>query len=96
MPHHVDTHVGQRVRARRKMLGLSQEALGAALGVSFQQVQKYEKGTNRAGASRLWQISEALKVPVQYFFEGLSTSEPAPREKLIGLAWQLHAELEKL
>jgi transcriptional regulator with XRE-family HTH domain len=69
-PNPVDTHVGSRVRMRRKMLAVSQEKLGDALGLTFQQVQKYEKGTNRIGASRLQQISQILKVPVEFFFEG--------------------------
>jgi transcriptional regulator with XRE-family HTH domain len=65
----VDIHVGSRVRLRRTMLGLSQEKLGEALGITFQQIQKYEKGSNRIGASRLQRISEVLKVPVAFFFE---------------------------
>lgn len=65
----VDKHVGARVRMRRMMLGMSQETLGDALGVTFQQVQKYEKGTNRIGASRLQDIANFLKVPVTFFFE---------------------------
>jgi transcriptional regulator with XRE-family HTH domain len=63
-------HVGSRVRMRRMMLSMSQEKLGDALGLTFQQVQKYEKGTNRIGASRLQQISHILQVPVAFFFEG--------------------------
>jgi transcriptional regulator with XRE-family HTH domain len=69
-PNHVDRHVGSRVRLRRMLLGLTQERLGEALGLTFQQVQKYEKGTNRIGASRLQQISQFLKVEIAYFFEG--------------------------
>ena len=69
-PNPVDKYVGSRVRMRRIMLGMSQEKLGEALGLTFQQVQKYEKGTNRIGASRLQQISEILQVPVSFFFEG--------------------------
>jgi transcriptional regulator with XRE-family HTH domain len=69
-PNPVDKHVGSRVRMRRLMLSLSQEKLGDALGLTFQQVQKYEKGTNRIGASRLQQISGILQVPVAFFFEG--------------------------
>ena len=68
-PNPIDTHVGSRVRLRRTMLGMSQEKLGEALGITFQQVQKYEKGSNRIGASRLQNISEVLTVPVAYFFE---------------------------
>jgi transcriptional regulator with XRE-family HTH domain len=69
-PNPVDRHVGSRVRMRRVLVGLSQEKLGDSLGLTFQQVQKYEKGTNRIGASRLQQISRILGVPVEYFFEG--------------------------
>jgi len=69
-PNPVDKHVGSRVRLRRMMLGMSQEKLGDALGLTFQQVQKYEKGTNRIGASRLQHISHILQIPVPFFFEG--------------------------
>jgi len=69
-PNPIDKHVGSRVRMRRMMLSMSQEKLGDALGLTFQQVQKYEKGTNRIGASRLQQISIILQVPVAFFFEG--------------------------
>ena len=66
----IDAHVGSRVRMRRMMLGMSQEKLGDALGLTFQQVQKYEKGTNRMGASRLQQAADILGVAVPFFFEG--------------------------
>jgi len=69
-PNPIDKHVGSRVRMRRMMLGMSQEKLGDALGLTFQQVQKYEKGSNRIGASRLQQISLILQVPISFFFEG--------------------------
>ena len=69
-PNPVDRHVGGRLRMRRMMLPMSQEKLGGALGLTFQQIQKYEKGTNRIGASRLQQISQILQVPVSFFFEG--------------------------
>jgi transcriptional regulator with XRE-family HTH domain len=69
-PNPIDKHVGSRVRMRRMMLSMSQEKLGDALGLTFQQVQKYEKGTNRIGASRLQQIAQILQVPVSFFFEG--------------------------
>jgi len=69
-PNPIDRHVGSRVRMRRMMLAMSQEKLGDALGLTFQQVQKYEKGTNRIGASRLQQIAQILQVPVSFFFEG--------------------------
>ena len=68
-PNPVDTHVGSRVRLRRMLLGMSQEKLGDAMNLTFQQVQKYEKGVNRIGASRLFHISKILDVPVQFFFE---------------------------
>ena len=69
-PNPTDKHVGARVRMRRMMLSMSQEKLGDALGLTFQQVQKYEKGANRIGASRLQQIAHILQVPVSFFFEG--------------------------
>jgi transcriptional regulator with XRE-family HTH domain len=70
VPNPIDKHVGSRVRMRRMMLSMSQEKLGDALGLTFQQVQKYEKGTNRIGASRLQQISNILQVSISFFFEG--------------------------
>ena len=68
-PNPIDIHVGSRIRLRRNMLGVSQERLGEQLGITFQQIQKYEKGTNRVGASRLQAISSILNVPVSFFFE---------------------------
>lgn len=70
-PHPVDRHVGLRVRMRRKELGISQERLAESLGITFQQVQKYERGANRVSASKLWEIAAALKTPVAYFYDGL-------------------------
>ena len=70
-PHPVDIHVGSRIRMRRTLLGLSQEKLGDALGLTFQQVQKYERGANRVGSSRLFEISRLLDVPVSFFFEDM-------------------------
>jgi transcriptional regulator with XRE-family HTH domain len=78
MPNPVDKHVGARVRMRRLMLDMSQTKLGDALGLTFQQVQKYEKGTNRIGASRLQHISHILQVPVSFFFDGAPTLPAAP------------------
>ena len=75
MPHPVDVTVGNRVREMRIRKGLSQQALGDQVGVSFQQIQKYERGTNRMGSSRLIQIADVLDVPVSTFFEGLGKSE---------------------
>ena len=77
----IDKHVGSRVRMRRMMLGMSQTKLADAFGLSFQQVQKYEKGTNRIGAGRLQQISNILQVPVTFFFEGAPTISGAPQAK---------------
>ncbi|HAU29268.1 MAG TPA: transcriptional regulator [Rhodospirillaceae bacterium] len=70
-PNPVDTHVGARVRLRRTLLGMSQEKLGNALGLTFQQVQKYERGANRIGSSRLFDLSHVLDVPISYFFEDM-------------------------
>lgn len=75
-PNPIDIHVGSRVRLRRTMLGMSQEKLGEALGITFQQIQKYEKGTNRVGASRLQAISNILNVPVSFFFEDAPGESP--------------------
>src|SRR5579862_6915463 len=85
-PNPIDKHVGSRVRMRRMMLSMSQEKLGDALGLTFQQVQKYEKGTNRIGASRLQQISHILQVPVSFFFEGAPTSHVGSRFEGMGEA----------
>ncbi len=76
-PHPIDKHVGMRVRLRRLMLGLSQDKLGERLGLTFQQIQKYEKGVNRVGASRLFELSKILDVPMQYFFDGIP-QQPVP------------------
>ena len=77
-PHPVDIHVGRRLRLKRTILGLSQEAVGKEIGVTFQQIQKYERGINRMGASRLYDFAKALGVPVSYFFDsyGEYASEP--------------------
>jgi transcriptional regulator with XRE-family HTH domain len=71
-PHPTDVHVGSRVRLRRTMLGLSQEKLGEKIGLTFQQVQKYERGANRISASKLYEIARSLRVSISWFFEGLS------------------------
>jgi transcriptional regulator with XRE-family HTH domain len=85
-PNPTDKHVGSRVRMRRMMLGMSQEKLGDSLGLTFQQVQKYEKGTNRIGASRLQQISQILQVPVAFFFEGAPNPQTGGRHESSGEA----------
>ena len=86
-PNPIDVHVGTRVRLRRTLLGMSQEKLGDALGLTFQQVQKYERGANRIGASRLYDLSRVLDVPVSFFFDDIkaetieaSQAEPGGRE----------------
>jgi transcriptional regulator with XRE-family HTH domain len=76
-PHPVDRHVGLRIRMRRKELGVSQERLADALGITFQQVQKYERGANRVSASKLWEIAAALRTPVAYFYDGLGDQDAA-------------------
>lgn len=84
-PNPIDVHVGQRIRARRMQLGITQEKLADAIDLTFQQVQKYEKGTNRVGASRMAQIGAALKTPVSYFFEGApGGSTPASTARDLG------------
>ncbi|MBA4793020.1 helix-turn-helix domain-containing protein [Phenylobacterium sp.] len=72
MGNEIDVHLGKRLRRRRRLLGLTQQQLAGACGVRFQQIQKYECGANRISAARLWQLSEALEVPVAYFYDGLS------------------------
>jgi transcriptional regulator with XRE-family HTH domain len=86
-PNPIDIHVGSRVRLRRMMLGMSQERLGDSLGITFQQIQKYEKGTNRVGASRLQHIATVLKVPVSFFFE----DAPGTPDGTAGFAEQPHS-----
>lgn len=82
----VDMHVGMRVRLRRMLLGMSQEKLGELLGLTFQQVQKYEKGVNRIGASRLYDLSKVLDVPVQYFYDDLTSAAASSSSAFEGLA----------
>ncbi|MEM6679705.1 MAG: helix-turn-helix transcriptional regulator [Pseudomonadota bacterium] len=77
MSHPVDVHVGQRVRQRRWMTGMTQQQLAHKVGIKFQQIQKYETGTNRISASRLWDIAAAMDVPVSFFFEGLDDAMAA-------------------
>ena len=81
----IDLHIGQRLRARRRMLGLSQPQLAEAVGVRFQQIQKYECGEDRISASRLWRLCGALKTPVDYFFEGLEPTKAAEPRLYDGL-----------
>ncbi|AMY70189.1 helix-turn-helix domain-containing protein [Frigidibacter mobilis] len=80
MKHPVDVHVGKRIRHRRWMIGITQQQLAEKVGIKFQQIQKYETGMNRVSASRLWDISEVLGVPVAFFFEGLDSKTAAVKE----------------
>ncbi len=80
MKHPVDVHVGMRARQRRWMVGMTQQQLGEKVGIKFQQIQKYETGMNRISASRLWDIANALDVPISYFFEGLEGADAKPAE----------------
>lgn len=80
MPHPVDVHVGKRVRHRRWLVGMTQQQLAEHVGIKFQQIQKYETGANRVSASRLWDIADALDVPVSFFFEGIEAGETEPAQ----------------
>jgi len=91
-PDPIDIHVGARVRLRRNLVGMSQEQLGKALGLTFQQVQKYERGANRMGARRLHQLSQILNIPINWFFEDLSST---PR-RIAGFAESKQSELEDI
>jgi transcriptional regulator with XRE-family HTH domain len=95
MPHPTDVHVGHRLREVRIMRGLTQTQLGERLGISFQQVQKYEKGTNRIGSSRIWDMCGILDVPVSFFFEGLG-DDKSDDEKISRRALQLAKELDRI
>ncbi len=81
MTHPVDVHVGKRVRHRRWLIGMTQQQLAEQVGIKFQQIQKYETGANRVSASRLWDIADALDVPVSFFFEGLPDADRPDGEK---------------
>jgi transcriptional regulator with XRE-family HTH domain len=75
MANDIDLHLGRRLRRRRRLLGLTQQQLASAVGIRFQQIQKYECGANRISAARLWQLSEALEIPIGYFYDGLSEAQ---------------------
>lgn len=94
MKHPVDVHVGKRIRHRRWMVGMTQQQLAEKVGIKFQQIQKYETGMNRVSASRLWDIADALEVPVSFFFEGLDQKEPTLPAK--GVPADLLADKEAL
>ena len=80
MANDIDLHLGRRLRRRRRLLGLTQQQLATTVGIRFQQIQKYECGANRISAARLWQLSEALEIPIGYFYDGL-TELQARRER---------------
>ncbi|MCP5075320.1 MAG: helix-turn-helix transcriptional regulator [Rhodobacteraceae bacterium] len=97
MKHPVDIHVGKRVRHRRWMIGVTQQQLGEGVGIKFQQIQKYETGMNRISASRLWDIAEALDVPVSFFFEGyVEETEATDGERAGSTQGDLLADKEAL
>jgi transcriptional regulator with XRE-family HTH domain len=87
-PHPVDRHVGLHIRMRRKALGISQERLAESLGLTFQQVQKYERGANRVSASKLWEIARALRTNVSYFYEGLESEAEVVSRGFMGVNTQ--------
>jgi transcriptional regulator with XRE-family HTH domain len=93
-PNPIDAHVGGRVRLRRTLLGMSQEKLGEAIGLTFQQVQKYERGANRIGASRLFDLSRVLEVPVSYFFDEMpdTAASQSPRMMVNGVVEELASD----
>lgn len=93
-PHPVDVHVGKRLRLRRTIMGMSQESLGTAIGVTFQQIQKYERGANRMGASRLFEFSRILTVPVSYFFEEYEAPSDGEAYAVSGMAESPAANFE--
>jgi len=80
MTHPVDVHVGKRIRHRRWLVGMTQQQLAEQVGIKFQQIQKYETGANRVSASRLWDIADALEVPVSFFFEGIDAEQETLEE----------------
>lgn len=96
MPHIVDIHVGKRIRQRRWLIGMTQQQLGEAVGIKFQQIQKYETGSNRVSASRLWDIADALGVPVTFFFDGLDQSDGEPAATKTALPVDLTQDREAL
>ncbi len=91
-PHPVDRHVGVRIRMRRKEIGVSQERLAESLGITFQQVQKYERGANRVSASKLWEIAIALRTPVAYFYDGLGDREADAAQRNMSQEFMLTSE----
>ena len=96
MKHPVDVHVGKRIRHRRWMVGMTQQQLAEKVGIKFQQIQKYETGMNRVSASRLWDISESLSVPVSFFFDGISESDAVEKQAGSAIPGDIMADKEAL
>ena len=96
MPHPVDVHVGKRIRHRRWLVGMTQQQLAEHVGIKFQQIQKYETGANRVSASRLWDIADALDVPVSFFFEGIEERDTAEPQGESGVPADLLGDKEAL
>ena len=96
MPHKVDVHVGQRIRQRRWLTGMTQQRLAELVGIKFQQIQKYETGANRVSASRLWDIAFALNVDVAHFLEGLEAEKPQPEKALDNIPADLSGDKEAM
>ncbi|WP_138923881.1 MULTISPECIES: helix-turn-helix domain-containing protein [Sulfitobacter] len=96
MPHKVDVHVGQRIRQRRWLTGMTQQRLAELVGIKFQQIQKYETGANRVSASRLWDIAFALNVDVAHFFEGLEAEKPQAEKGLENIPADLVGDKEAM
>ncbi len=96
MANDIDLYVGKRLRRRRRLLGLTQQQLAEAVGIRFQQIQKYECGANRISASRLFELSEALHVPVQYFYDGLAAHALQQREQTLDLSPDVLSQKETI
>jgi transcriptional regulator with XRE-family HTH domain len=96
MAGHIDLHLGKRLRRRRRLLGLTQQQLASAVGVRFQQIQKYECGANRISAARLWELAEALEVPINYFYEGLEADNGSDGTEAVKRSEQVLARKETL
>ncbi len=92
-PNPIDVHVGNRIRLRRTLLGLSQEKLASLLGLTFQQVQKYERGMNRVGASRLWDIGKVLEVPIGFFYEDMDKEVANQSPRMFSIPDSMPTEL---
>lgn len=96
MANEIDLHLGKRLRRRRRLMGFTQQQLAVAVGVRFQQIQKYECGANRISAARLWQLAEALTVPISYFYDGLSETPGADGAERPDHAGEMFARKETL